>query len=83
MADLANLRLEIAWHFGTAAMEMLIDEYLAHRPATGTATLPAWDLRTALRACEYPIETLPLAAAKIASMRTAHRQFAVAAIGQL
>jgi aminoglycoside phosphotransferase (APT) family kinase protein len=83
MADLANIRLEIVWHFGTAAMNMLTGEYLARRPAAGTATLPVWDLRTALRACEFPLEKLQLPADEIASMRQAHRDFAVAAMSQL
>jgi len=83
IADLANIRLEIVWHFGTAAMNMLTGEYLARRPAAGTATLPVWDLRTALRACEFPLEKLPLPADEIASMRHAHRDFAVAAMSQL
>jgi aminoglycoside phosphotransferase (APT) family kinase protein len=83
MADLANIRLEIVWHFGTAAMDMLTDEYLARRPAAGTATLPVWDLRTALRACEFPLEMLPLPPEEIVSMRNAHREFAVAAMSQL
>jgi aminoglycoside phosphotransferase (APT) family kinase protein len=83
MADLANIRLEIVWHFGTAAMEMLTEEYLALRPAAETATLPAWDLRAALRACAFPLESLPLPAEKIASMRAAHRKFAATALSQL
>jgi len=83
MADLANIRLEILWHFGTAAMDMLTSEYLALRPAAGAATLPVWDLRAALRACEFPLETLPLPAGKIGSMRAAHRDFAAAAMSQL
>jgi len=83
MADLANIRLEILWHFGTAAMDMLTSEYLTLRPAAETATLPAWDLGAALRACEFPLETLPLPAGKIASMRAAHRDFAAAAMSQL
>jgi aminoglycoside phosphotransferase (APT) family kinase protein len=83
MADLANIRLEIVWHFGPAAMNMLTGEYLAQRPSVGTATLPLWDLRTALRACQFPLETLPRPADEIASMRSAHRDFAVAALGEL
>jgi aminoglycoside phosphotransferase (APT) family kinase protein len=83
MADLANIRLEIAWHFGTAAMNMLTDEYLVRRPSVGTRTLPVWDLRTALRACQFPLETLPRPAGEIASMRAAHRDFALAALGEL
>ena len=83
MADLANIRLEITWHFGNAAMDMLTAEYLTRRPAAGIATLPAWDLCAALRACEFPLESLPLPAEKIASMRAAHRHFAVAALSQL
>jgi len=83
MADLANIRLEIAWHFGTAAMDMLSSQYLTRRPAAGTATLPAWDLCAALRACEFPLETLPLPAEQIASMRAAQRDFAAAALRQL
>jgi len=50
MADLANIRLEIVWHFGTAAMDMLTSEYLARRPAAEAAAMPLWDLRAALRA---------------------------------
>ena len=64
-------------------MDTLTDAYLAHRPASRTSTLPAWDLRTALRACEYPLETLPLAAAKITSMRAAYPEFAAAAMDKL
>jgi hypothetical protein len=59
------------------------DHRLALRPAVETATLPAWDLRTALRACEFPVETLPLSADEIASMCAAHREFAVAAMSRL
>jgi prepilin-type processing-associated H-X9-DG protein len=83
MADLANIRLELFWHFGSATMDLLTDTYLALRPGVGTATLPMWDLRTALRACEFPLETLPLPAEEIASMRAAHRDFAVSAMSQL
>jgi aminoglycoside phosphotransferase (APT) family kinase protein len=83
MADLANIRLEIVWHFGTAAMNMLTDEYLVRQPSVGTGTMPAWDLRTALRACRFPLETSPRPADEIASMRAAHRGFAVAALGEL
>jgi aminoglycoside phosphotransferase (APT) family kinase protein len=83
MADLANIRLEIIWHFGTAAMNMLTDEYLARRPSVGTATLPVWDLRAALRASQFPLEALPRPADEIASMRAAHRDFAMAALGEL
>jgi aminoglycoside phosphotransferase (APT) family kinase protein len=83
MADLANIRLEIVWHFGTAAMNMLTSEYFALRPAVATATLPVCDLRTELRACNLPVETLPLPADEIMSMRAAHREFAVAAMSQL
>jgi aminoglycoside phosphotransferase (APT) family kinase protein len=83
MADLANIRLEIVWHFGTAAMNLLTDEYLARRPSVGTATLPVWDLRAALRASQFPLETLPRPADEIASMRAAHRDFAMAALGEL
>ena len=83
MADLANIRLEIVWHFGTAAMDMLTSEYLVLRPAAETVTLPIWDLRTALRACAFPLEALALPGDEIASMRAAHADFAVAAISQL
>jgi aminoglycoside phosphotransferase (APT) family kinase protein len=83
LADLANMRLEIVWHFGTAAMDMLTGEYLALRPAVQIGTLPLWDLLTALRACEFPLETLPLPTAEIAAMRAAHRKFALAAMSQL
>lgn len=82
MADLANIRLEIAWHFGTAAMTRLTDEYLAHRPSAASGTLPLWDLRTALRACQFPLEASQRPPGQIASMRAAHRDFAVAALGQ-
>jgi aminoglycoside phosphotransferase (APT) family kinase protein len=83
MADLANIRLEIVWHFGSAAMKTLTSEYLALRPAAETATLPLWDLRAALRACWFPLETLALPAEEIAAMRAAHREFAATAMSQL
>jgi aminoglycoside phosphotransferase (APT) family kinase protein len=83
LADLAIARLEIAWQAGTAAMDMFTGEYLALRPSPGTVTLPLWDLRTALRACEFPIETWPLLAGQIASVRAVHREFALAALRQL
>jgi aminoglycoside phosphotransferase (APT) family kinase protein len=65
MADLANVRLELVWHFATAVMDMLTHEYLALRPGVGIATLPVWDLRAALRACDFALETLPLPAEQI------------------
>ena len=83
LADLANIRLELAWQFGTTVMDMLTGEYLALRPAVRTGTLAVWDLCTALGACEYPLETLPLPAEKIAAMRAAHREFALAAMSRL
>jgi aminoglycoside phosphotransferase (APT) family kinase protein len=83
LADLANIRLELVWHFGTTVMDMLTEEYLILRPAVGAATLPVWDLRTALRACDFPLATLPLPAAEIAAMRAAHREFAMAAMCRL
>jgi aminoglycoside phosphotransferase (APT) family kinase protein len=83
LADLAIARLEIAWQSGPAAMDMFTREYRALRPASGTATLPLWDLRAALRACAFPIESWPLLASQIASARAVHRQFALAAMRQL
>ena len=83
LADLAIARLEIAWQSGLAAMDMFTHEYLARRPAPGTATLPLWDLRAALRACTFPVETWPLLAGQIARVRAVHRQFALAAMRQL
>jgi aminoglycoside phosphotransferase (APT) family kinase protein len=83
LADLAIARLEIAWQSGLAAMDMFTREYLALRPASGTATLPLWDLRAALRACEFPVESWPLLAGQIASVRAVHRQFALTAMRQL
>jgi aminoglycoside phosphotransferase (APT) family kinase protein len=83
LADLAIARLEVAWQSGMAAMDSFTDEYFALRPAAGTATLPVWDLRTALRACEFPIETWPLLASQIASVRAIHREFALAAMSRL
>jgi aminoglycoside phosphotransferase (APT) family kinase protein len=83
LADLAIARLEIVWFFGTAAMDMLTDAYLALRPAVGAATLPVWDLRAAMRACEFPFGTWELPPDQIASVRAAHREFAQRAISQL
>jgi len=83
LADLAIARLEIAWQSGMAAMDMFTHEYLALRPAPGTAALPWWDLRTALRACEFPVETWPLLASQIDSVRAVHREFALTALRQL
>jgi aminoglycoside phosphotransferase (APT) family kinase protein len=83
LADLAIARLEIAWQSGMAAMDMFTHEYLALRPVSGTATLPWWDLRMALRACEFPVETWPLLASQIDSVRAVHREFALTALRQL
>jgi aminoglycoside phosphotransferase (APT) family kinase protein len=83
LSDVAIARLEIAWQSGMAAMDMFTHEYLALRPVSGTATLPWWDLRMALRACEFPVETWPLLASQIDSVRAVHREFALTALRQL
>lgn len=64
-------------------MDTLTDGYLTHRPAVRPGTLPVWDLSTALRACDFPPETLPLPAEKIAAMRAVHREFGQAAMSRL
>jgi Ser/Thr protein kinase RdoA (MazF antagonist) len=83
LADLAIARLEIGWFFGTSAMDMLTDGYLALRPAVDITTLPLWDLRAALRACEFTMDTWGLPPDRLASVRAAHREFAISAMSQL
>jgi aminoglycoside phosphotransferase (APT) family kinase protein len=83
LADLAITRLEIGWFFGSAASQTLTLQYLALRPEVDTATLPLWDLRAALRACGFDLRAWGLPAAKLASMRAAHREFIASALGQL
>jgi aminoglycoside phosphotransferase (APT) family kinase protein len=83
LADLAITRLEIGWFFGTAAIETLTGQYLALRPDVDTAALPLWDLRAALRARGFNLQTWGLPAAQLASMRAGHRRFIDAALGRL
>ncbi len=83
LADLAITRLEISWFFGTAASQSLTDRYLMLRPEVDTATLPLWDLRAALRACGFNMQTWGLPPARLASMRSAHRVFIESALGRL
>ncbi len=83
LADLAITRLEISWLFGAAAGQTLTDRYLALRPEIDPATLPLWDLRAAVRACGFDLQAWGLPAAKLASMRAAHRAFTASALAKL
>jgi aminoglycoside phosphotransferase (APT) family kinase protein len=83
LADLAVTRLEISWFYGPAAAQTLTDQYLALRRDVDTATLPLWDLRAALRAIGFGMQDWGLPAAKLASMRAAHRTFISSALGKL
>ncbi len=83
LADLSVTRLEILWFYGAAAMNLLTRQYRELRPALDITTLPLWDLRAALRAYAFPIDTWELPADQLAAMRAARRVFAASALRRL
>jgi aminoglycoside phosphotransferase (APT) family kinase protein len=82
VADLANIRLELLWSFGSDAMESFTRSYLG-QAGTDPAALAHWDLWAALR----PASTFAnwgLDPATARDMRDKHRMFvehAVEALG--
>jgi aminoglycoside phosphotransferase (APT) family kinase protein len=83
LADLSVTRLEIRWFYGAAAMSLLTRQYQELRPELDVTTLPLWDLRAALRACAFPMDTWGLPAEQVAAMRAARREFVASALGRL
>ena len=83
LADLSIARLELGWLYGPATMNTFTRQYLALRPGLDTEALPLWDLRAALRAGSFKLDSWGLPAANVASMRAAHREFAASALRQL
>jgi aminoglycoside phosphotransferase (APT) family kinase protein len=83
LADLGITRLEIGWSAGFAAMELFTRQYRALRPALDVTALPLWDLRAALRASDFRMDTWGLAADRLAAARAAHREFTERALHQL
>jgi aminoglycoside phosphotransferase (APT) family kinase protein len=75
LADLSITRLEISWSWGFAAMSQFTDQYLKLRPEVDAADLALWDLRAALRASGFKMDTWGLPAEKLATARAAHREF--------
>jgi aminoglycoside phosphotransferase (APT) family kinase protein len=82
LADLAVTRLEVAGLHGTAAMNLLTRQYLALRPELDVSMLPLWDLRAAMRASGFQIETWGLPARRLAAVRAAYGEFAASALRQ-
>ena len=80
LADLAVTRLEVCGLYGKAAMDTLTSQYLALRPEINVSTLPLWDLRAAMRASEFPIDTWGLPADRLAAVRAAYDEFAANAL---
>jgi aminoglycoside phosphotransferase (APT) family kinase protein len=80
LADLGVARLEIAWIYGPAAMDTFTRHYQEVRSGLDITTLPAWDLRAALRACEFPISTWQLPPDQVATMRAGLEEFAASAL---
>jgi aminoglycoside phosphotransferase (APT) family kinase protein len=83
LADLAVTRLEIGGFYGSAAMNLLTDQYLALQPELEVSMLPLWDLRAAMRASGFPIETWGLSAERLAAVRAAYDEFAARALGEI
>jgi aminoglycoside phosphotransferase (APT) family kinase protein len=73
LADLANSRLEIAWTFGGAAMELFTQQYLS-LAAIDTSNLAYWDLYAALRPA-FKIADWAADPAAEQRMRQEHRWF--------
>jgi aminoglycoside phosphotransferase (APT) family kinase protein len=80
LADLAVTRMEIGGLYGMAAVDTFTSQYLALRPEIDASTLPLWDLRAAMRASEFPIETWGLPPERLAAVRTAYDEFAANAL---
>lgn len=83
LADLAVTRLEVGGFYGTAAMNTLTRQYLALRAELDVSTLPLWDLRAAMRASDFLIETWGLSAERLAAVRAAYDEFAANALRQV
>lgn len=83
LADLAVTRLEVGGFYGTAAMNQLTDQYLALRPGLDVSMLPLWDLRAAMRASGFQIETWGLPAERLAAVRAAYDEFAASALRRI
>ena len=75
LADLSITRLEISWSWGFAAMGQFTDRYLKLRPEVDAADLALWDLRAALRASGFKMDTWGLPAGKLRAAKAAHREF--------
>jgi aminoglycoside phosphotransferase (APT) family kinase protein len=80
LADLAVTRLEVGGFYGKAAMDTFTSQYLALRPELDVSTLPLWDLRAAMRASGFPMETWGLSAERLAEVRAAYDDFAMNAL---
>jgi aminoglycoside phosphotransferase (APT) family kinase protein len=78
LADLGNIRLELAMAFGTATADALTSEYVALMPALDVAGLPWWDLYAALRPAGKMADW-GLPAEVHARFLTGHREFAQSA----
>jgi hypothetical protein len=61
-------------------MDTFTRRYQAARPELDVTALPAWDLRAALRACEFPISTWQLPPGQVATMRAGLEEFAASAL---
>jgi len=83
LADLAITRQELFWFLGADAADLFTDEYLAERRTVDATMLPVWDLRAALRATAFPLESWGMPAAQVASMRAALREFIASAFTRL
>jgi aminoglycoside phosphotransferase (APT) family kinase protein len=75
LADVSITRLEISWSWGFAAMDQFTGQYRKLRPEVDAADLALWDLRAALRASGFKMDTWGLPAGKLGAARAAHREF--------
>ena len=81
LADLGNMRLELLWAAGSAAMERFTEHYL-DMTGIDLSDLPYWDLRAALRPCGQ-LADFGLDVETEQRWRALHREFVEQAIARL
>ncbi|SDX97695.1 phosphotransferase family protein [Thermoactinomyces sp. DSM 45892] len=82
LADVANSRLEILWHFGIHAMNDFTAQYQSIMPTVNFENLPYWDLCAALRPTSK-ITTWGLDEITLKRMKKRHHLFVNQAIKKI
>ncbi|MDQ0417338.1 aminoglycoside phosphotransferase (APT) family kinase protein [Croceifilum oryzae] len=82
LADVANSRLEILWHFGMSAMNDFTAQYQSIMPTIDFENLPFWDLCAALRPTSK-MNTWGLDEITLKRMRKSHSLFVKQAVRKI